>query len=151
MYEILAAIDGSLASDRALEATVELARATGGHVHVVHVRELATVGAYGAVYRSEPEEAERLVQGYVERLRAAGVEADGAPRDATHPEVARDIVEAAREHDASVIVVGSRGRGDIGSIALGSVSHDLLRRADRPVLVVTARCARGPGDGQRSA
>ena len=36
---------------------------------------------------------------------------------------------------ADLIVVGSSRMGDIGSLFLGSVSHDLLHMTDRPVLV----------------
>ena len=45
------------------------------------------------------------------------------------------LAELAREHDADEIVVGSRRLGRLGA-AIGSVSHALLERADRPVVVV---------------
>jgi nucleotide-binding universal stress UspA family protein len=50
-------------------------------------------------------------------------------------EVARRIVEAAREHQAGVIVMGSQGRGDLTALLLGSVAHKVIHLADRPVLV----------------
>jgi nucleotide-binding universal stress UspA family protein len=53
---------------------------------------------------------------------------DGAPADAI-----LDQVEAGK-HD--LIVVGSRGRGDAGSILLGSVSHAVLHHSRVPVLIV---------------
>jgi len=37
---------------------------------------------------------------------------------------------------ADLIVVGSRGRGPVGSALLGSVSHGVVRQAKRPVLIV---------------
>ena len=48
------------------------------------------------------------------------------------------IVEVARDVDAAVIVVGSRGVSRIRELVEGSTSHDLTRHAQRPVLVVPA-------------
>ena len=49
--------------------------------------------------------------------------------------VAKTIVEAARDHGAGVIVLGSRGRGDLTALLLGSVAHKVIHLADRPVLI----------------
>jgi nucleotide-binding universal stress UspA family protein len=35
-----------------------------------------------------------------------------------------------------VIVMGSRGRGDLAGLVLGSTAHKVIHLADRPVLVV---------------
>jgi len=48
---------------------------------------------------------------------------------------AEAIAAVARAREADEIVVGSRGFGRARA-ALGSVSHDLLHRADRPIVVV---------------
>jgi nucleotide-binding universal stress UspA family protein len=56
-----------------------------------------------------------------------------------HGDAADRLVEVAGEVDADAIVIGSRGRGRLGAL-LGSVSHALLQRSDRPVLVVGPRC-----------
>jgi nucleotide-binding universal stress UspA family protein len=37
---------------------------------------------------------------------------------------------------ADVIVMGSRGRGDLAGLVLGSTAHKVIHLADRPVLVV---------------
>lgn len=48
----------------------------------------------------------------------------------------RTIVKFARERKASLIVLGSRGHGEMESFLLGSVSHKVTSLADCPVLVV---------------
>lgn len=53
-------------------------------------------------------------------------------------DAAATIAAVAEEHDACVIVVGSRGLGRVASQILGSTSRTLLRRSSRPVLVVKA-------------
>ena len=46
-----------------------------------------------------------------------------------------ELVRVAREHDAALIVVGSRGRGPVSSVLLGSVSRALALGAPCPVLI----------------
>jgi nucleotide-binding universal stress UspA family protein len=87
------------------------------------------------------EEQELLGRDTLERVRSdcadllAGIEY----RTELVPEPpAQGLVDAARAHKASEIVVGTRGFGNTHTW-LGSVSHELLRIADRPVLVVPPR------------
>jgi len=67
---------------------------------------------------------------------------------------AEAIADVARTRDADEIVIGSRGLGRVRGL-LGSVSHELLQIADRPVVVVPAAAARSaraearPRDGRR--
>lgn len=50
------------------------------------------------------------------------------------------IDAAASNHDADAIYVGPRGAGRAKAL-LGSVAHDVLHRAERPVTVITERAA----------
>jgi nucleotide-binding universal stress UspA family protein len=54
------------------------------------------------------------------------------------PQPAHEIADLAREADADLIVVGSRGHGLIAGLLLGSVTQRLLHVAPCPVLVVPA-------------
>jgi nucleotide-binding universal stress UspA family protein len=55
------------------------------------------------------------------------VDLEGYPSDA--------LVEYAEEVGAGLIVVGSRGRGDLASLVLGSTSHRVVNQASCDVLV----------------
>ena len=50
-------------------------------------------------------------------------------------DVARTILEVAGEHEARVIVVGSRGLGGLRAALEGSTSRGILKHASCPVLV----------------
>ena len=50
--------------------------------------------------------------------------------------MADTIVRVAQEREAAAIVVGAHGRGRLGALVLGSTSQGVVRRADRPVVVV---------------
>ena len=49
---------------------------------------------------------------------------------------AGEIVAAARDWHAELIVVGTHGRSGLGRLVLGSVAEEVLRHAPCPVLVV---------------
>lgn len=49
---------------------------------------------------------------------------------------ARAIIQYATEHDADLIVVGSRGERTLSRVLLGSVAETVVRRAPQSVLVV---------------
>src|SRR5262249_5488590 len=52
---------------------------------------------------------------------------------------ADEIVAAANDYDADLVVVGARGRGGMERLLLGSVSEKVLRDARCPVLIVKER------------
>jgi nucleotide-binding universal stress UspA family protein len=53
-----------------------------------------------------------------------------------HGEPSVAIIEKAREYKVDLIVMGSRGLGQIGGLILGSVSERVLHGAHVPVLIV---------------
>jgi nucleotide-binding universal stress UspA family protein len=137
MYaRVLAAVDHSEVSERVLTAARELALLSKGEVWVLHLREREVIPRMGLVPAESEDEAETAVRSAVDELTAAGVTAHGVIRDAIFGHAAREILDDAREHQADVIVMGSRGRGDLAGLLLGSTAHKVIHLADRPVLVV---------------
>ena len=137
MYErVLVALDHSETSQRVLKVAKELATAAGSEVWVVHLREREVIAQLGNVANESDLEAQSGVEQAVEELKKAGVNAHGEVREALFGHAAREIVEDAKSHDASIIILGSRGRSEISSLLVGSVAHKVLHLADRPVLVV---------------
>ncbi len=70
-----------------------------------------------------------------ERAQGAGTAAE-ARTEQRVGSVADTILAVAAEGDAEAILLGTRGRGGLKSLFLGSVSHAVVHLADRPVLVV---------------
>ena len=53
---------------------------------------------------------------------------------AGHP--AEQIIDTAKEEDAAMILIGSRGQRAGARLIMGSVSREVANEADRPVLIV---------------
>jgi len=138
MYEkILVAVDHSEVSARALEAARGLAALSHGEVWVLHLRERETLGKTGLLTSTESsDEASAAVSDAVEQLTQAGIKAHAVVRDTVFGYAAREIVSDAAGLGADVIVMGTRGRGDLAGLVLGSTAHKVIHLADRPVLVV---------------
>src|SRR5262245_61871017 len=137
MYErLLVAVDHSASSERVLAAAKDLATLSKGEVWVIHLREREVMPRTGLVPTESDQEATAGVTAAVETLTAAGVKAHGVVEDTVFGHAARYIVDAAREHDAGLILMGTRGRSDLAGLVLGSTAHKVIHLNDGTVLVV---------------
>jgi len=128
-------------SDAARAALVFAARQAGpsGRVFVVHAYELPPdfLGSpnYDRVLSERRDRGEAL-------LRDLPLQDDplAGPEYAPQPP-AQAIADVARARRADEIVVGARGIGRVRGL-IGSVSHELLHIADRPVVVIPLAAVR---------
>lgn len=138
MERIVVGVDGSDHSRTALEWAVGEARLRGAQLDVVHVW-LLPAYAYGAglampvpIDRGElQQDAEELLDRIVDSVDTTGVEVNRIAMEGT---AARCLVEVAQ--GASLLVVGSRGRGGFTGLLLGSVSQQVAHHAPCPVVIV---------------
>ncbi len=138
MFEtIVWATDGSEAADHALPYVQGLAEVHGAVVLVVHSREMLVGRAAGYPVLADEEELVEKIRGQVDALHGAGVDARLRVVAGAASGAARMIADVAREAGADTIVVGTRGRGPIAGLLLGSVTHRLLQIAPCPVLAVS--------------
>jgi nucleotide-binding universal stress UspA family protein len=84
------------------------------------------------------EATEALAADGCDRARDAGFSATPVAVQAHHG-VAEAIIDAADEHDAQIVVMGTRGNTGIRSLLLGSVSHAVAHHAHRPLLIVPSQ------------
>jgi len=140
--KILVPHDFSPSADAALATALDLAGPLGAAVHVVHVYHdplhmyaTYTIDPAEPEVVKVPEAAMQRLAGELDRSRAAGVACDGEVREGVPDE---EIVKAAREQAADMIVMGTRGHTGLQHVVLGSVAERTLRTAPCPVLAV--RC-----------
>jgi nucleotide-binding universal stress UspA family protein len=137
MYErILLAVDHSAASDRALAAARDLATLAKGEVWVLHLLEREVIPRLGDPPTEPVADAEAPLDAAVKALTDAGITAHSEFRQTLFGNAAKEIVADAKLHDVGLIVMGSRGRGDMAGLVLGSTAHKVIHLSDRPVLVV---------------
>jgi len=138
---ILVATDFSAQSERAWTTARRLARALGADLTLVHVFGEGVLYSEGvlssahvrAVFASAREWAEKTLGEWADAGRHDGVSVETSLRTGVpHAE----IVAAAREMRADLIVVGTHGRGGLDRVLLGSVAERVLRLAPCPVLAV---------------
>jgi nucleotide-binding universal stress UspA family protein len=137
VYEkLLVAVDHSHHTEHVLSAARDLASLSHGEVWVLHLREGEVMARAGLFETETTDEAQAQVDAAVEEFTKAGIKAHGVVRNTIYGHAAREIVEDAKSRDVDVIIMGSRGRGDLAGLVLGSTAHKVIHLADRPVLVV---------------
>ncbi|MET8804164.1 universal stress protein [Streptomyces sp. NPDC004546] len=142
---VIAAVDGSEDSLRALEWAFDAARRRAATLRVVHVRQYAAWGQADVLVAAQPEvEGDPVLDDVRSRLaeRGAGpaveyVALEGVP-GAVLPELGAD---------AQLLVLGSRGRGGFASLLLGSNGLAAARDAECPVVVVPRPDRQVHGEG----
>ncbi len=136
MYDrVLVPTDGSEPSQRAADHAVDIASQYGATVHALFVVDQRGTGAhFDAVVEAQEAEGEAALDTVGERADAAGVPVDKHLRRGVPHE---EIVDAADEYDADLIVMGTHGRtGFDRVVSAGSTTERVVRLTSVPVLVV---------------
>jgi nucleotide-binding universal stress UspA family protein len=139
-HNILVGIDGTPASERALDQAIDLAR--GSHARLTI---LTAVGRMPAMAAASADAA-AVVQLRNDLERAACKLLDDAvaripdeipvTKIVSHESVRSAILTRVRSGCHDLVVIGSRGRTGLRATVLGSTSRDLVPRCEVPVLVV---------------
>jgi nucleotide-binding universal stress UspA family protein len=135
---ILIAYDGSPASQRAVRHAASLM--PGHRALVVTARTAqesiaARIDGHDASAHEPDDATERIAGEGVLLARAAGLDAEALIAGGDGP-VAHTIIDAAERAGAGLIVLGSRGRHTLRSLALGSVSRHIVQDGRIATLVV---------------
>lgn len=137
--------DGGPESRRALAWADELARAVSGQLRVMAVHQPLAFGyvSTGAIAsQSVNEVLQRRLDDEVRRAVAGCCQTESIELEFRLGDPASELVQASSELD--LLVLGSRGRGPLRSVLLGSVSDATLTGSKAPVLVVPRASSNEP-------
>jgi len=138
---ILVSIDSDPIAAHAADVGADMARLAGAELAFIHVIEPALVNAADTGIQpdvfvaSAREAARRMIEDFRKRLPAQTAALDFVQIG----NAAAEIVNAARDWPADLIVIGSHGRGGLKRALLGSVAEAVMRQAPCPVLVVRSK------------
>lgn len=138
--QIVVGLDGSARALEVLEPAVRLASVLGATIHLLGVEDA------GIPLVPEPGGGSSVdyLRGIASRLREQGVSASTSVREGLP---ARELVRYAEWIRAGLLALATHGRTGMGSLLLGSVGAEVLRRAPCPVLLVRS----GSRSGLRGA
>lgn len=139
--KIIVALDGSPNSEKALQTALAFGQTQNAKLFLIHVvKEVHPQFAAGGVAISISELNSALRENGEQILRDAEDEAEKAQIPCRTRIVSGDPAEkilfAAKEEEADLILIGSRGLGTFKEWMLGSVSHKVIQLAQCPVFVI---------------
>jgi nucleotide-binding universal stress UspA family protein len=122
---ILVPLDGSAGSNAALPAARTLAKALGASVRLLRV--------FGSDDRDISRDATDTLHRIADELAASGVTVSCGIR---HGDAAEEILEESRSIPAELIAMRTHGRVGLERAVLGSVTEQVLKRSEVPLLVL---------------
>jgi nucleotide-binding universal stress UspA family protein len=139
---ILVPTDGSEITTKAVDTAIDLARAGGGQLMAISVKEPFPYSAISEMQPVPPQEfydaqeriAAERVQAVAAAAQAAGMACAGHTVEALHPWEA--ILDHAKAQQCDLIVMASHGRRGVAAMLLGSETQRVLIHSMLPVLIV---------------
>ena len=139
---ILVGLDGSEYSLKALEFAVDLAKKYSSQLVLIHVvmRQIYAINppeagilAGTAIVRELEAEGKAILAKGEETVKAQGLPVEARLRQGVPAE---ELLRAAADEKADLIVLGSRGLSQVKAFLLGSVSDKVSHHAKCPTLIV---------------
>jgi nucleotide-binding universal stress UspA family protein len=138
---LLVPLDGSRLAEAVLPHVARLATALDARVLLLHVLETdAPREVHGESHLVEADPAHAYLDGAAARLRDAGIgEILEHVHDNRERDVAKAIVEHAREYDARLIVLANHGSGGWREFFFGSIAQQVIRHGRQSVVMIPVR------------
>jgi len=131
------------------EAALEYARKIAAHyqarivlAHGTDPMEYAAVGGLPAnILDTLPGEARAALERMTSSLLREGIPSHSEVRQGA---VAQMLVDVARQYEAGLIVIGTKGHEGAGPVVVGAIAEQLVRMSSCPVMAVAADWNAGP-------
>ena len=134
---ILYATDFSDTAERAFSYLGKIVESGARQVTMLHVQDKARIAGH---LERQLAEFNRIDEERMQRLRRRLLDqgAEDVRIEIPYGSPISEIVRRAKDGDYALIVMGSQGRGFVSEVFLGSVSHNVVRQAPIPVLLIPA-------------
>jgi nucleotide-binding universal stress UspA family protein len=141
--DVVVGVDDSARTETVLRAAVKEAQLRQAKLHVVHVMQMPTMWVDGMTaipsdfMDASVDLAQKMRSALWDRVKAVladnpvewiQIDRTGYPPD--------ELVEYVKSIDAGLVIVGSRGLGDLRSLLLGSTSHRVSHLSPCDVLII---------------
>ncbi|HEY0071269.1 MAG TPA: universal stress protein [Chloroflexia bacterium] len=151
---VMLPLDNTHPVEAVLSVTADIARTCGATVQIVNV--VPTIGtltgdeqaaarltpiATAATLDAEEEESRAHLQTVVDKLARLGIDTRCEVRRGDTP---RNLVEAATERGAALVVLATHARAGLGAFWIGSVAASIIGKASQPLLLVRVESAKTP-------
>jgi nucleotide-binding universal stress UspA family protein len=142
---IVVATDLEGQADAALEYARKLAASYGARIVLAHgldpIEYAALDALPGAVVNHLTKRARKVLDKLAADLLREGIHSHSEVRQGA---VAEMLVDVARQYEAGLIVIGTKGMEGVGPVVVGAIAEQLARLAPCPVLAVAADWNAGP-------
>jgi nucleotide-binding universal stress UspA family protein len=153
---VMLPLDNTHPTEAVLSVTADIARTCGAAVQIVNV--VPTIGtltgdeqaaarltpiATAATLDAEEEESRAYLQTVVDKLARLGIDTRYEVRRGETP---RNLIEAATERGAALVVLATHARVGLGAFWIGSVAASIIGKVSQPLLLVRVENAKTPGN-----
>jgi nucleotide-binding universal stress UspA family protein len=140
--KILIPVVKSEYNDKIISYAIVLAKGSGASITVIHVLDKSTIGGIGDVFGRRVDEYEKEMSKRSEELLTEVqqvIEKQGIKTSIEvigHKSVAQGIIDYAKQSEADVIVIGTKGLTGLGKFIMGGVASSVINNAHCPVVAI---------------
>ncbi|KAA9396141.1 universal stress protein [Haloarcula sp. CBA1130] len=131
---VLVPTDGSRGAELALTQGIDIARATGATLHLLHVVETGGLGPDARSVLKEREVTERaneIITEATEKVENASLDAVASVIE--HGTPSKEICDYIDENEIDLAIMGTHGQTDFSRYVMGGVSAKIVRKSPVPV------------------